>query len=80
MITQKCVEELLLKVIRKAETGKKGRYAWLTPERIAEYYAQSMCYVTITWIRSGMTASARELTEIYQYIIKRSMEDVIQEI
>uniref|UniRef100_UPI003FF0620A TetR/AcrR family transcriptional regulator C-terminal domain-containing protein n=1 Tax=Roseburia sp. TaxID=2049040 RepID=UPI003FF0620A len=80
VITQKCVEELLLKVIRKAETGKKGRYAWLTPERIAEYYAQSMCYVTITWIRSGMTASARELTEIYQYIIKRSMEDVIQEL
>jgi len=79
-IAQQCAEELLLKLIRKADSGKSGKYAWLTPERIAEYYAQSMCYVVITWIRTGMTTSARELTEIYQYMIKHSMEDVLEEL
>ncbi|MGN0141429.1 MAG: TetR/AcrR family transcriptional regulator C-terminal domain-containing protein [Roseburia sp.] len=79
-ITQKCVEQLLLKIINNARTGKPAKYAWLTPERIAEYYAQSMCYVVITWIKTGMTASPKELAEIYDYIIKRSMEDILQEL
>jgi probable dihydroxyacetone kinase regulator len=79
-IVQKCVEQLLLRTIGKANTGKTPKYAWLTPERIAEYYAQSMCYVVITWIKSGMTASPRELAEIYDYIIKRSMADVLKEL
>ena len=38
-----------------------------------------MCYVVITWIQSGMTISPKELAEIYDYIIKRSMDDIIAE-
>ena len=67
------------KVIDGVHTGKKQKYSWLTPKRIAEYYAQSMCYVVITWIQSGMTISPKELAEIYDYIIKRSMDDIIAE-
>ena len=78
-IAQSCVEKLLLSVIHKSAAGKKQKYVWLTPERIAEYYAQSMCYVVITWIQSGMTISAKELAEIYNYIIKRSMDDILTE-
>lgn len=79
-IAQGCVERVLLKVIHSSSAGKKRKYVWLTPEWIAEYYAQSMCYVVITWIRSGMTISAKELAEIYEYIIKRSMDDILAEI
>ena len=64
---------------RRCPYGKKQKYSWLTPKRIAEYYAQSMCYVVISWIQSGMTISAKELAEIYDYIIKRSMDDIIAE-
>ena len=78
-IAQACVQELLLKVIKNMSDGKPPKYVWLTPERIAEYYAQSMCYVVITWMQSGMTISARELAEIYNYIIKRSMDDILAE-
>ena len=78
-IAQSCVEKILLNVIDRANTGKKQKYSWLTPKRIAEYYAQSMCYVVISWIQSGMTISAKELAEIYDYIIKRSMDDIIAE-
>lgn len=78
-IAQTCVERLMLKVFQKFAEGKQMKYIWLTPEWIAQYYAQSMCYVVITWIQSGMTISAKELTEIYHYIITRSMEDILKE-
>ena len=76
-IARSCVEKVLLKVIEHSKAAKLQKYVWLTPERIAQYYAQSMCYVVITWIQSGMTISGRELAEIYDYIIKRSMEDIL---
>lgn len=79
-IAQVCVERLLLKVIKSSAVAQKPKYVWLTPERIAEYYAQSMCYVVITWIQSGMTISAKELSEIYNYIMKRSMKDILFEL
>lgn len=76
-IAQSCVERILLKVIKDSAAGRQQKYVWLTPERIAEYYAQSMCYVVISWIQSGMTISAKELTEVYNFIIKRSMDDIL---
>lgn len=78
-IARICVERVLLRVIKKASTGKPAKYVWLTQERIAEYYAQSMCYVAISWIRSGMTITAKELVETYRYIIERSMDDILAE-
>lgn len=76
-IAKNCVQQVLLSVIESHYTGKKQKYSWLTPQRISEYYAQSMCYVVISWIQSGMTIPAKELAEIYDYIIKRSMDDII---
>lgn len=78
-IAQNCVKRVLLTVIQNFAEGKEPRYVWLTPERIAEFYAQSMCYVVIAWIQSGMTIPAKELAEIYNYIIKRSMDDILNE-
>lgn len=78
-IAQSCVQRVLLNVMKKSAEGRKPKYIWLTPERIAEYYAQSMCYVLISWIQTGMTISSHELAEIYNYIIKRSMDDIMSE-
>lgn len=78
-IAKTCVERVLLQVIRDFGKGKQQKYIWLTPERIAEYYAQSMCYVLLAWIKSGMTIHAKEMAEIYHYIIKRSMDDILAE-
>ena len=79
-IAQSCIMKVFLRVFERSAATKKPKYVWLTPERIAAYYAQSMCYIVMNWIRSGMTISARELAEIYDYIIKRSMEDILAEI
>lgn len=76
-IAQECVRRLLLRVTETSASGKSQKYVWLTPERIAEYYAQAMCYVVISWIQSGMTISARELADIFDYVTKHSMEDIL---
>lgn len=76
-IVQKCVGKVLLRAIETLGSGNEIKYSWLTREYIAEYYAQSMCYVATAWIRTGMTISPQELAEIYDYIIKRSMDEVV---
>lgn len=79
-IAQKSVTELLLEYFQMQGADSKVKYKWLTAERIAEYYAQSMCYVVISWIEGGMTITPRELAEIYDYIITRSMDDILQDL
>ena len=39
-----------------------------------------MCYVLIRWIESGMTISGRELIEVYNYMMKHSMDEVLKEL
>lgn len=79
-IAETCVSKVLLGVMQDySKQGKMAKYQWLTPERVAEYYSKSLCYVVISWIQAGMSISAKELAEIYQYVITRSMQDIIEE-
>lgn len=76
-IAKGCVKEILLEIIEKSAKNKIPKFHWLTPERIADYYAQSMCSIVISWIKSGMTVSPKELAEIYKYVMKTSIDDVL---
>lgn len=79
-ISRQLVSKMLLEVIEEKHTAPHKRYKWLSPRVIAEYYAQSMCYVAETWIKSEFMISPAELSEIYDYMTKRSMLDVIQDL
>ncbi len=79
-IAQKCVGEVLLELIEKEGSGHKSPHKWLTPQVVASYYAQSMCFATEEWISIGMTISPREMAEAYQYMITRSLTDIIKEL
>lgn len=79
-IAQKCVKKMLLAIIEEQMTGKQTKHKWLTPNVIAAYYAQSMCFAAEEWINQGMTVPPQEMAEAYQYIISRSMVDVIKEL
>ena len=78
-IARECVKEILLEIIEKNSVRKIPKFRWLTPERIAEYYAQSKCSVVIVWIKSGMTISAKELVEIYEYMMEHSIAEILFE-
>ena len=76
-IARSCVKKLLLDIIETSVTVNMPKLKWLTPERVAEYYAQSMCSIVIVWIKSGMTVTPNELAEIYDFMMKNSIDDVL---
>ena len=78
-IVKNCVKNVLLQILSEEGATKPVKYEWLTPELVADYYAQSMSFVVLTWIKSGMSVEPKDLAEIYNYIMKHSLEDVIAE-
>lgn len=78
-IVKGCIKKIILGVFEERITGKKPVHAWLTPENLAEYYSQSMCFVVTSWIKANMSIPPREVADIYQYVIKRSLEDILDE-
>ena len=79
-IASKCVREVLLTIINEQMTGKESKHKWLTPEIISAYYAESLCFVAETWINQNMVLPPKEMAEAYQYMITRSMMDIIKEL
>lgn len=79
-IASKCVREVLLTIINEQMTGKESKHKWLTPEIISTYYAESLCFVAETWINQNMVLPPKEMAEAYQYMITRSMMDIIKEL
>ena len=73
------IKQIILGVIENKVTGKKPIHAWLTPDHLAEYYSQSMCFVAISWIKSNMVIPPKEVADIYQYVIKRSLDEILSE-
>ena len=59
--------------------SKKPINRWLTPEHLAEYYSQSITYVLMTWIQGGMEMPPEELAQVYDFIISRSLSDVLED-
>lgn len=78
-IVRQEVTRLLLEVIDERFGGSHHRYIWLSREVIAGYYAQSMCYVAIEWIKRDFMIAPRELSEIYEYLTKSTMLEVLKE-
>lgn len=77
-IARRCVKGIFLELTKNRVVEAMQKFSWLTPERIAEYYAHSMCSVVIAWIKSGMGVCAKELAEIYEYMMTHSLEDILQ--
>ena len=49
-------------------------------QRLAQYYGQSMVFILIEWIQSGMTIGAQDLAELYQYVMSHSLEDALEDL
>lgn len=77
MIATRCVKGFLKEIIEERDQGKQPKHRWLTSDVVSDYFAQSMSFACIGWIKDGMTISPEEMAEAYQYIITRSLEDVI---
>lgn len=76
-IIRNSLREILQHLLAGLGVSRSSKYKWLTTERIAEYYANSICYVIMTWIRTGMTVPPAEFAEVYVYTMKHSMEEIV---
>ena len=65
--------------IRDRMGTKEPINRWLTPEHLSEYYSQTITYVLMTWIQGGMEIEPEELAEVYDFIISRSLSDVLED-
>ena len=79
-ILKKNVTQLVVNYVDEEKLKSAAPFSWLTPERISDYYAQSLCYVAVSWARGGMTASAAELTEIYLMLLEKPLASLLREI
>ena len=80
-ITEECIYELLMELFSERSSDRPHpKHPWLTVDSLARYYARSMNFVVIYWIRSGMTVSPEEVANIYEYVVTRSLWDVLEEL
>ena len=79
-IVRKCIWEMLFTYISARCEDRTFSHSWMTPEIVAEYYAQSLTFVVMTWIRKDMVVSSEEMATVYQYIIHRSMDEMLEEL
>ena len=71
-IVKSCIKQIILGVIENKVTGKKPIHAWLTPDHLAEYYSQSMCFVAISWIKSTEMYNRKRQQKKIEYLFIRS--------
>jgi len=50
---------------------------WLSTRDLAEYYAKSMCFVAMKWLKSGMKTEPAEVAGVYKIIISHSLEEML---
>ena len=79
-IAEECIRELLMGLFSDQERTVHPQFPWLTPDNMAHYYAQSMNFIVLNWIRSGMTIEPAEMAQIYDYVATRSMTDVLEQL
>ena len=80
-ITEECIYKLLLDLFSERSSGRPHpTHPWVTVESLARYYSKSMNFVVMYWIRSGMTVPPEEVASVYEYIVTRSLWDVLEEL
>lgn len=80
-ISTQCIYELLKNVLEShVSKGRKPPAPWLTTESLSRYYAQSMDYILMEWIDSGYAVPPEEVVEIYEFIVRHSLWDVLEDI
>ncbi len=79
-IGERTFYEFLYSIFHELIHKEDPEHPWLTAEYLAKYYAVSMNFVVMEWIREGMTAPPEEMATVYEYIATRSMWNVLEKL
>lgn len=78
-IARQSIKEILYGFINEQTGARKLAKKGLTVNLMAEYYAQSMAFIVIQWMKQDMSFTPEQMADIFEYISAHSMEDVIAE-
>lgn len=78
-ITQKITMGILYTFINEQVGEKKLAKRGLTMSLMAEYYARSIAFVIIQWVKQDMYIVPEQMADLFEYITTHSMDDVIAE-
>ena len=78
-IIQKFIKEILFTFINEKAGNKTAARKGLTIDLITEYFAQSISFVVISWVKMNMSITPTQMADIFQYMTTHSMEDIIDE-
>lgn len=78
-IIELLIQELLLDYFIR-QKGENAYYlGWLPSSAVAEYYAHSICFLTLKWILSGMPISPAELAVICEKVFESNIDDILND-
>lgn len=75
-IVRNCIVGVIVDYIDEHAEKENSRYTWLTSQWIAQFYAQNMTFVLISWIRDGMRVPPADMVDMYEYIATHSLMDL----
>lgn len=78
-IVEKAISDKFLEFFFISSNTHNARNPWITPERIAGYYAHGMTYIFIMWIEADMCVKPEVMAEIYHYIEDKSLLETVKE-
>ncbi|MDD6448336.1 TetR/AcrR family transcriptional regulator C-terminal domain-containing protein [Lachnospiraceae bacterium YH-ros2228] len=76
-ILKRSARDLILSYMKDREYEQVQKYEWLTNEKIADFYAESISYIITTWALESMKAPESEVSEVCVYLYGHSIADVL---
>jgi AcrR family transcriptional regulator len=81
-IVQRSIRNTLLTymenhIVEQTRKVLKKHFGWLSLEQIADYYASSMTFVVISWIKAEIDVTPEQVTEVTDMMFTLSLKDVI---
>ncbi len=79
-IVRDCIRDILLELLVDKIGTKTAKHKWMTPDKLADYYSLSMTFIVMTWIQTDMVIPPKEVAEVYNYVISKSLKDMVEDI
>ncbi|MCR5098228.1 MAG: TetR/AcrR family transcriptional regulator C-terminal domain-containing protein [Lachnospiraceae bacterium] len=72
------VAETILSRLPEVSGREKIYYQWLTPRRLAYFFAGQIVYVVMSWLEDGMKVPPRELVGSFMYFCNHSIIEMVE--
>ena len=72
------VAGVILSRLSETTLREKIYYQWLTPKRVAYFFAGQIVYTVMEWMEDGMKVPPRELVGSFMYFCSHSVIDMVE--